>query len=530
MTLAVVEKPNKVLPNGRLYHSPLGLFPFQEEGVAKSYLLLQNHGVIAVWDTGTGKTHLSMALSALLYEMGEIDYVLVSCERNKLKDWVDDFSKYTNLSVRLYHGPKRKTLLTAMPQILVSTYETVKADCKAEVKGKRTGLGGPLTEALRDKRVLLVYDEITKLRTRSSANYHAHEFLINAIRKNGTAKVVGLTGTPVEKDIEDYFNILRLVAPETVGTVGWFETEYIKSRDMFNRPSFYRERLPEFASRVSPAIIRKRKTDPDVIAQFPRQVEEVTHVTLSETQQKFYKTIKNIYEPPEGEEDRRSPEEVAIDDRRLFSVLRLIAAYPEALSRAQGLLARQITQHMGIEALRATGSSKTDEFLARMKSLANQNDQIVAFTFFGQAVLPLLARDLRKTGISVVEHHGGQSVGEQSEAQRIFKAGQSQIFLSSDAGARGLNFGNASYVDNYEAPALHSIYIQRINRIHRIDSVHPSVTCHTYIADNTIEVGLANSASTRNEYQDIMIDSDTESDENFISAALRREILGLGKK
>jgi hypothetical protein len=50
-------EPTRELPNGELYYSPQGLYDFQVDGIAECIVRTAGpDGVIAVWDTGIGKT------------------------------------------------------------------------------------------------------------------------------------------------------------------------------------------------------------------------------------------------------------------------------------------------------------------------------------------------------------------------------------------------------------------------------------------------------------------------------------------
>ena len=126
----------------RLYSSPIGLYDFQAEGVATCYL---KPVILPVWDTGIGKSHLAMATAALLFEDEKIDLCLVVAERNKLErdEWPKDFDTYTSLYWRLYHGitpKKRAEMRVALPQVLLSTYETIRGDCAKTItvtKGRK---------------------------------------------------------------------------------------------------------------------------------------------------------------------------------------------------------------------------------------------------------------------------------------------------------------------------------------------------------------------------------------------------------
>lgn len=526
------------LPNGRMYYSPWGLFPFQEEHLIHTYFDTRR---IAVWDTGLGKTHLAMALTALLFEEGAVDHVVICAEAKKVGEWKVDFETFTTVDARVAHGPSRKRVIEDLPQAYLSTYETIKSDAVRFVKrpGRRSTKSiepGPLCEVFAGKRVLFVYDEMPKLKNRGSGNHKAHEALHKAIRKSGgDVKILGLTGTPMERDIEDLYNLGRLVRPDLMPTVADFESKFVLSRDPFGRPNFSEIQIRTFADLVAPMLLRKRKTDPDVIAQFPKVVEESSHIEMHEQHRTLYAAVESLFDPPEGEQDQRSAEQVEADERLLFGACRLVAGHPASLLHAQSVVAKAVVATLGEATLRSIPSTKTLALIEYLTPLVKgQRAKAVVFTFFGQAVLREVAKDLREAGFNVIEHHGGLSPSAAHEAQQAFKASQQPcVFLSSDAGAKGLNLPEATYVVNYEMPLTYANYTQRINRVSRISDRkdQPPVTAMSFILDGTVEQGLAQNVLKRNEHQDIVL-GDEDAGDTFITAAQRRAMLGIykGKK
>lgn len=421
------------------------LVPFQSEGVARAYLA---DGHMLCWDTGMGKSVGGVALIKLLFEDDLIDHVLIVCERNKLREWVDDVEADTLLHVRRHHGTGRQKRLDArgVGHVLVTTYETAKADCAVR-KGPRSFEPGPLLRLLVGKRVLIIYDESTKLRNRSSGNYKAHEFLLRTLRKarGGSLKVLALTGTPLEKDYEDGFNQLRLVVPDYMPLVKEFEESYIRYRDPFDRPIYDRFKIMEFMERTRPHITRKRKTDPDVIEQFPPLVEEYRYVEMPAAQRTFYRMAEQLvfeHQDPSGKGDMGA-----------WMLLRQIAGHPASILRSAekengSELAKEIVEALGAEHIARLPSGKAEE-LKRYLDLVvtDQNAKIVVFTFFGQSVLADLEIMLRGEGFPVFPYHGGQSAHENEVSKQLFKEHQTgAVLLASDAGARGINLPEATYV------------------------------------------------------------------------------------
>lgn len=542
MTSTIVPRgsptPTRDLPNGELYCSEKGLYDFQVEGIAETYMRTAGpDGVVAVWDTGIGKSHLAMAVSAYLFADDLIDLVMVIAEKNKIAEWHEDFERFTALSPFLYHGTGRERRFdkAPSPHVFITTYETGRNELVAyQSTGSKRGRGhkvdGPLVSRLdlRRRRTLWIFDEPTKLRKRSSENHKAYDYILNSLR-GGTChqRVLGLTATPLERDMEDAYNVGRIVAPDSMPTVARFDELYVSGRDNYGRPRLKPGRDQVFAQMFQSIVIRKRKTDPDVLHQFPKQVEESVRVPLLAEHAKFYEAVESIFDIPDGESDPRTPAEVEAQERQLYMVLRMVAGHPAAILHSQGEMAATIIEAVGIDRIRQIKSSKSEALLTLLQNLVRgQGAQAVIFTFFAKTVLPEIQDELINAGYRVSTYHGGQTHAKNESEKKDFLQGQTEILLASDAAARGINLQNAQYVFEYESALTYANRKQRLDRVHRIFSALPSVTCMTMVAENTIEEGLVDLMLSRNRSQDVLL-GDSADGTAFISAADRRRLLGV---
>lgn len=533
-------------PPAALYASPWGLLPFQQEIVVQC---LARPSALVVADTGLGKTHVDLALTALLFEDAEIDVHLLVCEQNKVDEWVEDFERYTRLRAVRYAGPatKRRKIVQSLtsdapvkigraktdtvwrPQVLVGTYETFRNDMAHKVKGPWGKNGRQverllphfLTDAMQGQRLLVTYDEMPKLGNRGSGLHKAHALFL----EQTAAKPVGLTATPMDRDPSGYYNLGRILCPDAVGTVASFEKDHVAATDIFGNPSRFKNLTPAdthepwataLSTKMAPVLIRKRKTDPDVVDQFPETTERFVHVSLGEAQQEFYDVVREIaYER---------------DDNPSITVLRQIAGHPLALLAAEGEFAQEIVRQVGEAGLAALGSAKLDMLIDRLKPIVlGQGAQAVVFTFFGPSMIPLIQRRLEEEGMGVALNYPaiGEKVRRDHKAE--FQAGHRQVFLTSDAGARGINLPQASYVFEYEGALTHSNRTQRFNRIHRIDSTHDKVWFNTLVARDTVEEGLLDNALRRNQWSDELL-GDEDAGERFVSAKDRKRLLSISRR
>lgn len=513
MTQATVEP---------LYRSAR-VYQFQAEGVARAYLM---GDALVVWSTGIGKSHLAMALSALLFEDDLIDLVLLVCEEGKLSEWLGDYRTFTKLDAGLYRGDpaRREKIRNEMPQVAIGTYETIRNDTARKIAGRQRALeAGPLTEVLSGRRVLVIYDEMAKLKNRTSQTYRNHEFFLRTLRREGEARVVGLTATPMERDPENVLNVARLVSPG-ICTVAQFEKDHVTGRDHFGRAWGYHNLgdddhtqpwVEPLAKKLEPILLKKDLHDDDVRHEFPQRIEEFSFVDIPAKLREFYTAVSEVEAPG------------PLSERALAMVLRQIVGHPQAILSSQGELAQWIVGEVGVEGIKALPAPKVDALVHMLKGLVEgEGLQAIVFTFFGQSVLPLIREALVEAEISVAINHGGLSSRERDEQKDLFRAGERSVFLTSDAGSKGINLPEAAWTINFEMPLLYSTYEQRIGRNFRIDSEREQVFVRNLIARDTIEEALAASVMRRNEWWDSFITSrDAAGERAYQPTAAERQLL-----
>ncbi len=517
MTAEATEAPSGDWPEGALYFSPKGLYPFQADHLAKVYLAMQS-GVpewLLAWSTGLGKSHAAMRLATLGFEDDTVDFVLLVCEKAKLQEWQEDFQEFTRLDTRIHHGPSRSGKLArlGLPQVMITTYETGKADLVRIVKtGRkaRTFSSGPLLDQVftTARRPMIIFDEADRLSNRSASNYRAYEHVLRTFRRVFKIPVLMLTATPIRRDWENSFNQLRLLRPASMPLVKEFESYFVRGRDVYGRPQYRDARMGEFADLCSDMVLAKSKMDPDVVAQFPAMTEEPLWVDLEGEQRKLYDLV------------------AALDAPGQIAALRQVCAHPAALihSATEGVskLARALVQEYGEDHLRAMPSAKTSALVSYLEPIVKgQGDKAVVFSFFGPSVLPLLREALEARGIPC------WMFAEDGGLERFKAAPGGCVLLTSDAGARGINLPEASYLVEYDMATTFGLRTQRLNRISRIGQGGPTATVRSMIARESIEVGLMAAMLRGNAQSDLLLGRGVDGSE-FMTAAMRRQVLTEG--
>ena len=511
-----------------LYH-PAWHVPFQLDLMARAYLLRQ---AMVVADMGLGKTHVGMGVAAACLAFGAEDTVLICCEKGKLLDWRDELAVHSAMGpVIVYHGADRAKRLARSPRVIITTYETARQDLAIFGKGSSYADGnGPLLQWLLTRRPVIVYDEASaKLGNRGSRLYRAHAYALRRLRQQDPQMIVTmLTGTPIERDWENAYNAFRLLAPGLMPLVKDFEGTYTYGRDDYGRLRFRRDLMPEFAELCQPRLLRKRKTDADVIGQFPAKTERFERIEMGGTlQAKIYAAVEDLAWDSGGQH-REVP--------GLHVALRQLAGHPRAVIRAaeagHSKLAVLVAEQMRPR-LMAAPSAKTEMLIEYARQLLDEDAKLLVFTFFGQSVLPVLAEELRKEGFPLFLTHGQMGIADQHEQRTRFRTcAGGAVLLSSDAGARGVNVPEASCVIEYESAVTSATRQQRFDRAHRLGHGGTPLTCVTFVLEGTTETHLARQVLDRNEQQDMLLgdDSDEAYADGYVTAGDRRMLYAMARK
>lgn len=507
MTVTAVPPARQLMPNGSYFHSPLGVFGYQADCVVD---VIAHRNRIGIVDTGLGKTIITMVVAAKLYEEDQIDLVMHIGRKAKSVDrdeFPADWARFTSLRTLVYHGQNRHKKLAqeGIPDVLLTTYETAAAELMTRFKkdttksGKGSRRDGPLfqTLGLRDKRILWVFDEVDWLRGRGAERYQAYYYALEHLRR-GTHQqyVLGLTATAISTDDDGAFNLARLIVPGSMPKVTDYENYFTRGRDDHGNYIFRRDRQDDFDRLWQACIFRKSEDDPEVQRQLPKLLVRTRHVDLLPEHRALYNAVGELYGDPKA---------LTIEQQGAVALaLKLTVGHPASHLHANNKLSRAIVSTLGEQALRAIPSSKSRWLIDELRMLVTgQGAQVIVFTEYANTVLPELARDLREAGYAVATYAGEQSTEDNREAKSAFKEGRARVLLSSDAGARGLNLPEASYVIEYEPASEVDVRQQRFGRHRRAVGGEAERPVHawTVVARKSVDVGSLETVLDRLERQ-----------------------------
>jgi hypothetical protein len=546
MTPPGTNQPQLMAPEGPLLKFPFELKPFQLDTAALAAL---SRVLIFGVTTGGGKTVCALSAMALLFEDDKIDHCIIECEVSKLIEWEADVARFTALTPVRYEGTPAKRAKTRqnLPKVLVGVYETLRGDLAVKVvpEGERPSYGrtgasrpkprvakvtnGPLLDVLLGKRVLVIQDEGTAKMgaNRASWMYKAHQRARSELLKSSPGYWCWvLSATPMVRDPLGYFNVCRLLDPGRAGRVEDFERDHIATTDDYNKPKTFKNLdksdepwVTPLADKLAGLVVYRSRAEPEVSRYFPTFVAQppgtpgYTFVDPSDIEMDFYQAIYSQY----ADGSQRSMD-------TLWGLMRLVTGHPLALTRSGGAMAADIVRVVGQDGLAALPTTKLDAFVQKLRSVGS--DQVVSFTFFAQAILPLVHERLVAEGFSVVLNHGELSAKERERARDAFNAGDAQVYLSSDAGARGINLPAGRWAIDYELPLTDEVARQRRSRIDRLDSTHRTIHFTSMVMRHTVEMGIANIVANRQAWAEALGNEDGSG----LSAAARKYILAASRR
>ena len=246
------------------------LRPYQIQGF---HWLVQNmvtgFGSILADDMGLGKTIQVITAILHIHQAGwlkEYGNVLVVAPTSVLSNWKREIEKFApDLSVSIYHGAARE--LCQQSDVILTSYGCARRD-KEELSKKSW--------------CLLVIDEAQNIKNPVTEQSKAIKS-IPAVHK------MALSGTPVENRLLEYWSIFDFTNKHYLGGMKKFKTQYAtpieKYRDL---PS-----LTRFTKITAPFILRRTKTDKNIISDLPDKIDKNCYCELTKEQVALYQSVVN---------------------------------------------------------------------------------------------------------------------------------------------------------------------------------------------------------------------------------------------
>ncbi|EHB63377.1 MULTISPECIES: DEAD/DEAH box helicase [Paenibacillus] len=428
------------------------LRPYQERGYQwLSMMRDMGFGVCLADDMGLGKT--IQVITCLLDRResdGETGPVLIICPTSLLGNWQRELQRFApELSLHVHHGVRRLrgeefTQKTKEYDVVLTTYHLAGRD------------GGDLS-GIRWSSVVL--DEAQYIK-----NYRTKQ--AQSVMKLSAPHRIAMTGTPVENRLAELWSIFHFLNPGYLGSFHAFRQRYAAGEGQ-------QERYRELHRLVSPFMLRRLKSDPDIRKDLPEKLEVKSYCTLTEVQGAMYQAVVDEMMGQIETQTGMARKGLVLSS---LTKLKQICDHPQLLRQEEG------------RAVRAEASGKMERMLEILDQIADMGESALIFTQYvgmGELLVNVLGR---KYGKKPHFLHGGVPKRERDEMVRAFQNGEGTEFfvLSLKAGGVGLNLTRANHVLHYDRWWNPAVENQATDRVFRIGQ-HRNVQVHKLICQGTLE-------------------------------------------
>ncbi len=428
------------------------LRPYQKTGVAWLWALrsLELGGCLAD-DMGLGKTIQVLAVLSMLRRKKEPGVDLLVVPASLIDNWQAEIERFAPQLNTLIAHPSHipSATLKVLPASEVDAHDTV-------ITTYGTVMRTPWMAERKWRCVIL--DEAQAIKNPGAKQTRAVKALDARWR-------LALTGTPVENKLGDLWSLFDFLNPGLLGSAKAF-SGFCKSLASRRHNAY-----APLRKLLQPYVLRRLKTDKNVISDLPDKTELTAHCLLSKQQAALY--AKSVQE------------------------LKRILAEVDGMERRGAVLAflmrfKQICNHpsqwLGDNVYEAGHSGKFARLRELCEPIAARQDKLLVFTQFREMTEPLagfLAEVFGRPGLVL---HGGTAVKKRQGLVKRFQEDENvqYMILSLKAGGTGLNLTAASHVIHFDRWWNPAVENQATDRAFRIGQ-KKNVLVHKFVCKGTLE-------------------------------------------
>lgn len=324
-------------------------------------------------------------------------------------------------------------------------------------------------------RFMLVMDEIHKLK-----NHRSQFHLKSADIAKVSQRIVGMTATPVQNRLMEFFSLFRIVKPDLFPKITHFQNEFcvMKMQNIGGGRQVpvvvgYRN-LDKFVERIEPFYLSRKKYE--VAKELPALVSMEVDCELSEMQEELYDIA-----------EASALDDVGDDENESANALKALTAVQQACNAPQLLLDEEGNPWEG-------PSGKIDKIHEILTEQA-LGKKVIVFSRF-EKMISLIEKSLagvkwtdeagvERTGIPCVRVTGKESDPKLRErAKQKFQDPKSgiNVVLITTAGSESINLQAAEHIVFTDLPWSWGVYVQLTGRAIRIGSTHTTVVAHHLLA------------------------------------------------
>lgn len=334
---------------------------------------------------------------------------------------------------------------------------------------------------------------------------------------------VSLSGTPVENKMADLHSQFEFILPGYLAASrADFQKSYERPLQMASKRRH--SAIPDYAAAtakeklqqiVGPFMLRRKKTDPNIVPDLPDKVEMSHEVELTAFQRKLYKAVQEAYERDRAQLDRTAASYKLARSGAIFKMLqglREICNHPACLDQKRRPSDVAAADYPAAEKEKASGKSeKLHELLE--ETIFPNNEKVLIFCTSLSAIDVLSKQIQRHFNTQPLVLQGDVSQKQRDALVQKFQTDdRCTVLLSSGVGGTGLTLTAATHVVHYDRCYNPAKEAQCTDRAHRIGQ-HRTVTVHTLTSQDSFEARLDEIMQRKRHLSDIT----SSSSENWIA-------------
>ena len=402
---------------------------------------------------GLGKTVQFIAFLLHLKEENVLEKpTLLVCPTSVMGNWQKEVKKFApTLKVLEYHGdkrPKGKAFTEAVNKhdIVITSYALIHRDIK-------------LLKVIEWQ--IIVLDEAQNIKNSEAKQSQA-------VRQLETTFRIALTGTPVENRLQELWSILDFLNPGYLGNKQFFQRRFAMPIEKYGDTAS----LNQLRSLVQPFILRRLKSDKDIIQDLPDKQEMTVFCGLTSEQATLYQQLVD---------ESLVAIESAEGLQRRGMILGLLVKLKQICNHP--------SQYLKLTTLEKHHSAKLQRLEEMLDEVLVEEDRALIFTQFaewGKLLKPYLEK---KLGREIFFLYCSTSKKQREEMIDRFQhdpQGPPIMILSLKAGGVGLNLTRANHVFHFDRWWNPAVENQATDRVFRIGQTR-NVQVHKFVCTGTLE-------------------------------------------
>ena len=450
------------------------LLPYQLDGIA--FAAGAGRAILAD-EMGLGKTIQGIGVAEFLAQFADIRKVLIVCPASVKSQWRSEILRFSGRQATLVLGGagERAAQYQGDCFFTICNYEQVLRDIIA------------IERATWD---LIILDEGQRIK-----NWEAKTTQTMKSLRSRFALV--LSGTPLENRLDDLFSVVEFIDARRLGPAFRFFNRH-RVTDEKGKVIGYRD-LDVLRENLQPVLLRRTRNM--VMKELPQRTTQVIRISPTAEQLEIdgaqMRIVSSIVSKPYISE---------------MDLLRLQKAL---------LLARMNADSTFLVDKHEPGySSKLDRIEELFDELAGEETRKVVLFSEWTTMLGLIERRIERFQLGYVRLDGSVPQKKRQQLVQQFQHdSKCRLFMTTNAGATGLNLQAANTVINVDLPWNPAILEQRIARAHRMGQKNP-VHVYVLVTEETIEEKLLGTLSAKHDLALAALDMESKVREVALSSGM----------